>query len=441
MARKRRRFQLILNGRAATVAAAAFGVLLLGLLIGCVVYSTAKDPAPESPPPERTRIEPLAALDRIEGWVPSWTDEAAIAKEAVAAGFTDLLFFHGTVDDAGKVKLEDPSGLEKGRAAAVLGAVRTWLTVTNHGKSLQAALIDDPDAHADAVAALLEQSRCQHLDLDYESLTTAQANALPALVRALSQRVRPGTRIALTLQPVDEVHRPEQRQVVRELFAMREVYTVRFMMYDYHWRNSLPGALCPISAYRRLLKQWAGHANKLTMCLPMYGYNWPRPLDTTLPRADTVTLRDVPGLVKGGMYAAWMNADGELAGRIDGSVGARMAALPSHRAITLRVEAALDHGVPAVSFWHLGCGSLAPVVQACDRGAKVSDGSYAELESWNVWTDPYKQRVCRVITGREGESLDQVAKREGIERGLMYRFNEQVTQPGNVSGQTIYIPK
>lgn len=438
MARRRRRIQIELGGRAATIAAAAFGVLLLGLLIGCVVYQ-AGDPTPAGNElPQRTRAEPLAALDRIEGWVPSWADEATITREAVNAGFTDLLFFHGTVAESGTVKLEDPAGLEKGRAAAVLGAVRTWLTVTNHGKSLEAALISDMDAHAAAVVSAFEQSRCQHLDLDYESLTTAQANALPELVRKLAGMLRAGTRIALTLQPVDEVHRPEQRQAVRELLALREVYTVRFMMYDYHWRTSLPGALCPMPAYMRVLDTWAGYAHKLTMCLPLYGYNWPRPEDATLPRADTVTLREVPALLAGGMQSAWMRGEGELAGRVE---GARMAALPSHRAITLRVEAALDYGVPAVSFWQLGCAKLAPVVAACRRGAAVSEGEHPELTSWETWIEPYKRRVCRVITGREGESLDEIARREGIERGVMYRFNEQLTQPGNTGGQTVYVPR
>lgn len=438
MARRRRRIQIELHGRAATIAAAAFGVLLLGLLIGCVVYQTTGPAQPGNDLPQRTRAEPLAALDRIEGWVPSWSDEAAITREAVSAGFTDLLFFHGTVAESGTVKLEDPAGLEKGRAAAVLGAVRTWLTVTNHGKSLEAALIGDLDAHAAAVVTVFEQSRCQHLDLDYESLTTAQATALPALVRKLAAELRTGTRIALTLQPVDEVHRPEQREVVRELLSMREVYTVRFMMYDYHWRNSLPGALCPMPAYRRVLDTWAGQAHKLTMCLPLYGYNWPRPEDASLPRADTVTLREVPALLAGGMQSAWMREEGELAGRVE---GARMAALPSHRAITARVEAALDYGVPAVSFWQLGCAKLAPVVSACRRGADVSEGEHPELASWETWIEPYKRRVCRVITGREGESLDAIAKREGIERGVMYRFNEQLTQPGNTGGQTVYVPR
>jgi hypothetical protein len=138
------------------------------------------------------------------------------------------------------------------------------------------------------------------------------------------------------------------------------------------------------------------------------------------------------------MQSAWMREDGELAGRVE---GARMAALPSHRAIAARVEAALDYGVPAVSFWQLGCAKLAPVVAACKRGADVSEGDHPELASWEAWIEPYKRRVCRVTTGREGESLDEIAKREGIERGVMYRFNEQLTQPGNTGGQTVYVPR
>lgn len=438
MARRFRRLEVRLQGRAARVAAIAFGVLLLAAgIVGCVVYHS--ETTPELPLP-RPQAQPLAALERIEGWVPYWTDEAAVAQEAARAGFTDLLFFHGTVDEHGGVKLENPARLEKGRTTAVLNAVRTWLTVTNHGKSLEGALADDRlQSHADNVIAAFQQSRCQHLDLDYESLTGAQARNLPALARLLAQRLDYGTRLSFTLQPVDNVHRPGQAAMIRELLAMDAVYTVRFMMYDYHWSGSLPGALCDMASYQRLLDFWAGHTGKLTMCLPLYGYDWPRPEDTTLPRAKSVTLRDVPRLARQpGFQAAWMDREGELAARY-GSAPAQYVALPSFRAVTLRVEAALDAGVPAASFWHLGCGRLSDVKRAAERGAGVPEPVQAtKLESWDDWMEPFKRRVCTVVRG-DGRTLEDYAQAYGVSRAEVYRFNTHIAR--DTAGREIFIPR
>jgi hypothetical protein len=435
MARRRRRLVLRLRGRPAQLTAALFGVAVLGaIIVGCVIQSRTRSPEPL---PERFKPSRLSKLDRIEGWVPSWADEARVVAESAEAGFTDLLFFHGTVDERGAVTLEDPAGLEKGRVAAVLNAQRTWLTVTNHGKSLAGALNDARlEAHARSLAAAFDQSRCQHIDLDYENLSSAQARLLPALAELLASRLERGTRVSFTLQPVDSVHRPSHTDAIRQLLETDAVYTVRFMMYDYHWSGSLPGALCPMDSYRRLIEHWPRHAHKLTMCLPLYGYDWPRPEDTSLPKGASVTMRDVAGLSdRRGFEAVWMQRESELACRYDG----HMVALPSFRAITRRVELALENGVPAVSFWHLGCGKLASVTQACERGADVTElVSHGEIESWDEWLLPYKRKVCKVMKG-DGRTLEEYAQAHGVSRAAMYRFNEHIER--DTAGKEVFVPK
>ena len=52
-----------------------------------------------------------------------------------------------------------------------------------------------------------------------------------------------GAKLSLTLQPVDSRLRPRQREIYTRLLESPQIYTVRLMMYDYHWRGSLPGAL------------------------------------------------------------------------------------------------------------------------------------------------------------------------------------------------------
>jgi len=379
---------------------------------------------------------PLPELRRIEGWIPYWVNGEAVAREAVQAGFTDLLLFHGTVNEHGGVSLEKPDALHGARAVAHASRVRTWLTVTNHGKSLQGALAPDRlAAHADHLMRAFRDSRCDHLDLDYESMTPQQAAQLPELARLLDARLAPAVRLAFTLQPVDVNIRPEQITMIRQLLAMPRVATIRFMMYDYAWRTSLPGALCPVAAYTRLVQTWSRDADKLTLCLPLYGYDWPRPEDTSLPRAETVVMRALPSMPA---EFFWMREEGELAARSVRNGVPHMAAVPSLRAIHLRVRLALDAGVPAVAFWHLGAAELAPVVRASRRQTPPPETvRYTEIDGWNTWLVPFKQRVCRVIIG-DGTPLETLARKHNLPLATVNRFNQDLR--GDTRGQTLYLP-
>jgi len=438
--RKHRKLELRLGAKGTRIAGITFGIAMIAATIGCVLYSHAEnDPTYTEDPPERFEPQPLDKLDRIEGWVPYWSNQAQIAKAASEAGFTDLLFFNGSVADNGDVKLENEEGLMRGLAAA--GHARSWLTVTNHGGSLQGALIDNTAAHAESLLKAFRSSGCSHLDLDYESLSFEQADALERLAEKVGNDLPAGAKLSLTLQPVDSRLRPRQREIYTRLLESPQIYTVRLMMYDYHWRGSLPGALYPLPAYERLVKQWARFAHKLTLCLPLYGYDWWRPEDTSVPQGEVVTLRDVKALAaKPGFDVVWMNNDGELAARYREG-GTHYAALPSLRAIQLRVQLGLDWGVPGVSFWHLGCAELRPVAQACARDVNPDEGvSYDNGASWNDWIDPFKRRVCTVITGDGKQTLEEIAEAHGVPRATMYRFNEQVVD-SNLEGQTVYIPK
>lgn len=444
MGRRRKRggrgFELRLNGKSARIAGIAFCVLAVAATIGCVVYSSSGgNLAGPDDPPERFQPEPLDKLDRVEGWVPYWADEAAIARQSTEAGFTDLMFFHGSVAEDGSVTLEDEPGLARGIAAS--GGARCWLTVTNHGKSLREALTGDVDAHVENLLAAFNRSGCNHLDLDYESLDYAMADGLVTLCEKLAPRLPSDCKLALTLQPVDSQLRPEQRGVYLRLLESPHVYTMRIMMYDYHWKNSLPGALYPMQAFERLVKEWAEHAHKLTLALPLYGYDWARPEDCSIPRAEVVTLRDVPTLAnKPGFDAVWMRDEGELAARYN-SGGVRMAALPSLRAIQQRVEFMLDWGVPGVSFWHLGCANPGDVRPVCERDVQARDAvSYDEGRDWSDWLDPWKLRVCDTMIADGTQSLDQIAAEHGISRSVMYRFNQHIVG-GDIRGKTVYIPK
>jgi hypothetical protein len=421
-----------------------FTALAVAAVVGCVVtlppQSGNARPVEQWRPPE-PRPPVLEALARLEGWIPYWTDEARHAREAAAAGFTDLLFFHGTVDEDGTVKLEKPDGLRAGRDEAVRAGVQPWLTVTNHGKPMDRALgTGRIQAHAESLLKAFADSRCRHLDLDYESLSLANARALNDLAEIIGPRLPVGSRLSFTLQPVDEALRPDHRAAYQALLDNPRVYTLRLMAYDYHWRQSLPGGLYPLPMFERLLNAWRGSESRLTLCLPLYGYDWPRPEDVSLPRADVVTLND---LARGPSFSTvWMEREAELATRYS-NAGPRMAALPSYRAIRARVEACLARGIPAVSFWQLSCAPARQVAQASDPRQPtprepVSPADY--LAGWDAWLTPFRERVCRVVTAAPGDSLETIGGAHGVTRAMMLRFNAELASARDISGRRVFVP-
>lgn len=438
--RRRRRFQLRLNARAARLLALGFVIALIAVSVGCVVYERTPQPQPDHLPPAQRLVEPIDALTCIEGWIPSWADEAALVQQAAQAGFTGLLFFHGSVKADGKVSLEDPKGLQAGVDLANARELTTWLTVTNHGSDLGGALASGrTDAHVESLLAAWRKSGCGHLDLDYESLTLSQLKALESCIEGIVEGLG-NARLSLTLQPADGTLRPDQLPVYRRLLANRNVACLRLMAYDYHWKGSLPGALCPLPAFERLIEAYPEYRSKLVMCLPLYGYDWARPQDATIPTASTITLRDLPNL-SGPVRAVWMRQDAELALEYGGT-NRHWVAAPSLRAVRQRVQVMLQQGVPGVCFWHLGCASLAAVAKAARDPETSQPEAFetTESESWRQWQQAFKQRVCDTVTARPGDTLESIGRAAGVERAAMFRFNEDLTNDG-LAGKTVYVPR
>jgi len=216
---------------------------------------------------------------------------------------------------------------------------------------------------------------------------------------------------------------------------------VRFMCYDFHWRTSLPGALYPRPVYERMLRTYPRGVAKLTMALPLYGYDWPRPDDVSIPAAQVVTLGEVAARARApGARVLWMKDDGELAIVTTGGAGSRMAAVPSFRAIAERAALARAHGVPALAFWHLGCGGLRETFAAVQPGAAGDGDPPSQLyQSWPQLLITWKERVCKVVTAEAGDSFASLAKRHGVSRAKLYRFNEGLTNE-SIAGKRVYLP-
>jgi hypothetical protein len=429
-------------------AAVKLAVALVGVPLSCAaVLSGEEAPAgsdreASSLPADRAR--PVERLSRVEGWVPYWCHPKLTAIAAARHGVTDLLFFGATLKPDGTMKLESAQRMRGAVAAAHAHGARSWLTVANHGKSLAKVLT--PANRAALVARCVDalaRSECRHLDLDLEQLTRSQTAELVPLATALGDRLPPDARLGITLQPVDARLRPWAIPHVRALLANPRVFTVRFMCYDYHWRTSLPGALYPRAVYERLLATYPEQAAKLCMALPLYGYAWPRPDDVSLPRANVVTLAEVAARAEAPhTQLFWMEADAELACITTRPGGGPpvWAAVPSLRAVAERAALARQYGVPAVAFWHLGCGGVDGAVAAAHGGSDAAgDPPSGSHQGWSVLLDEWKARVCKRVTGKPGDSFAVLAKRHGVSRSALYRFNEGLTDD-TLPGSPVYLP-
>ncbi|MHC5020252.1 MAG: hypothetical protein ACYTGX_09115 [Planctomycetota bacterium] len=431
-------------------AAITLATALVGVPLSCAAVLTGGEapagPGTEAPGTPAATAQPLERLDRVEGWVPYWGDPERTAVAAARHGVTDLLFFGATLKPDGRMKMESARRMREAVAAAHADGARSWLTVANHGQSLAKVLTP---ANRAALAArcvdALARSGCRHLDLDLEQLTRSQTAELVPLAEALGEALPQGARLGITLQPVDARLRPWAIPHVRALLANPRVFTVRFMCYDYHWRTSLPGALYPRAVYERLLATYPEYAAKLCMALPLYGYAWPRPDDVSLPSAGVVTLAEVDARARAPhTQLLWMEADAELAliTRTPGGKPPVWAAVPSLRAIGERAALARYHGVPAIAFWHLGCGKVGEAVAAARGGLGADAGGdppSSSLRSWAVLLAEWKERTCKRITAKPGDSFAVLAKRHGVSRAALYRFNEGLTDD-TLPGSRVYLP-
>ncbi|MHC4841992.1 MAG: LysM peptidoglycan-binding domain-containing protein, partial [Planctomycetota bacterium] len=185
----------------------------------------------------------------------------------------------------------------------------------------------------------------------------------------------------------------------------------------------------------RLTNTFAKYHDKMCMALPLYGYDWPRPADTTVPKGTSVVISNVAD-ASGQAY--WMTEDQELAIR---TADGHWVAAPSLAAIHARTQAMMNRGFGRVAFWQLGAGELTRVAQACER----ADSPPPELRSfeialgWEDWLLDFKEEVCKKVTAKPGDSLESIGRKYDVPRWKMNRFNENLVAT-NIDGQTVYVP-
>jgi spore germination protein YaaH len=226
----------------------------------------------------------------VSGWLPYWSMPASLASVTSNADlWSDASPFWYYATSATTISERPGAG-----DSAVVSDLRSRgiLVVPTVSETLSAAqmapLLSDPAQralHVEALTALAATDGYDGIDLDYESMNfggtaeekTVVRDGFVALVQelgaALDARgkllsVTVGARTATTnWWPVHDYAR---------LGAVADRF--RIMAYDFHYRNSTPGAIAPLD----WANQVASYAvtvvpkGKIQLGVPLYGYDWPR---------------------------------------------------------------------------------------------------------------------------------------------------------------------
>jgi spore germination protein YaaH len=133
-------------------------------------------------------------------------------------------------------------------------------------------------AHAEAIAALVNQNAFDGIDVDYESVPAASRADFTAFLATLGETLHASGKIlSVTVHPKTSDRQNWDGPGSQDWVAIGQVAdSVKIMAYDYHWDTSDPGAITPLD----WLDKVATYAEsvipngKIMIGLPWYGYDW-----------------------------------------------------------------------------------------------------------------------------------------------------------------------
>lgn len=167
--------------------------------------------------------------------------------------------------------------------AAGLRIVPSIANITGGNWSYQpvAHVLHSPAAmkqHIAAIVALVDSHGYAGIDIDYENLHATDRQAFTTFVTRLAAALHAQGKIlsvALFAKATNAGYAP--RNVAQNYAAIGRVADqVRVMAYDYHWGNSAPGPVAPVSWVRSVLRYAKTQmpASKIILGVPLYGYDW-----------------------------------------------------------------------------------------------------------------------------------------------------------------------
>ncbi len=132
--------------------------------------------------------------------------------------------------------------------------------------------------HIRILVNMAVKRRVHGVELDYEGLLQKDRKVYAAFVKELARALhRKKKLLSVTVQAkVKEPGHSGSTKAQSWKTIGRYADRVRIMAYDYHWKTSPPGAIAPISWFKRIarLAKKTIPAKKAMMGIGTYGYNW-----------------------------------------------------------------------------------------------------------------------------------------------------------------------
>jgi spore germination protein len=129
-----------------------------------------------------------------------------------------------------------------------------------------------------AIVALVDKQKYAGIDIDYEELQPADQKAFTQFIAELSTALHArGKVLSVAVFPQTSAPGSGQANSPQDYAAIGKVADqVRIMGYNYHWAQSPPGAVAPITWVKSVLKYALSQmpASKVVLGIPLFGYNW-----------------------------------------------------------------------------------------------------------------------------------------------------------------------
>ncbi len=177
---------------------------------------------------------------------------------------------------------ETAAGMDQLRRSGI-PLVPTIANVTNGQWAYEpvANMLHDPAAmqrHINDIVALVARERYDGIDIDYEDLRASDREAFTTFVTRLGDALHDqDKKLSVAVFAKTSDAGDDQRNVAQDYAAIGEaVDEVRIMAYDYHWGQSPPGPVAPITWVREVLTYAKTQIppDKIVLGIPVAGYDW-----------------------------------------------------------------------------------------------------------------------------------------------------------------------
>lgn len=185
--------------------------------------------------------------------------------------------------------------------AAVMNGVRPVLTLTPLGEdgrfnnNLVTALVENPEAQKCLIwemGLIMAQKGYAGVDIDFEYVLAEDSEKFAEFISLVRKVMNPfGWQVSVALAPKTS---RDQRGLLYEGIDYRLLGEAadRVMLMTYEWGYSLgpPMAVAPLNMVRRVVEYALTEipAEKISLGIPNYGYDWPLPYERGTTKAETI---------------------------------------------------------------------------------------------------------------------------------------------------------